>query len=150
MRQESAEYEAFLEKSTRVQLDINDIQFNISRTMEYTRLKYGFSIRDFSKMLGMSNNSYQKILDRGSLKLRFFLTFCLVFGYDITDLVAIASNRASIHPRAREFAGLFDGLSADTMDAVKQTISLSDESQTTKSNLSASIDSLIEMRKNRT
>lgn len=95
----------------------------ILEQMEFTRIQNQLTIREFSETLGMGHNSYAKIKERQTLSLKYFLNFCITFGYDISDLLINNSWRSEEKIPIKEFAVQFHKLDPKTMQEVYKTIS---------------------------
>ncbi len=117
--------------------------------MNYTRVQTGLSSRKFSLLLGLEPTTFYKSLDRGGIQLKAFLSFCLLFGFDLGDIVNDSRWRTKDSP-LREFASHFETLSPEAMQDVSDAIQSSGNvDEKTKERMSLLIDAVKNLKLNR-
>lgn len=120
-------------------------------TLDDIITEFGIQVDDFRKEIGMTAKTMSALMDVNQTSyfrysngerifpLRSFLTFCLTFGYDITELSQLAYFRKTDAP-LKDLAIMFGTLSDETLKSVNLAIQLSNEKASTKKRISRLID----------
>lgn len=127
------EYADLLEESRLIQSSNYEVERAIIQQIEFVRRQHGLNHSQFSALLGIPKNSYSKITSDQSRNIPFLclLTFCRLFGYDLTQLYN-ESFLETADSVVRELAILLTTLSDDTIDTINSVIAQSQEPENRK------------------
>lgn len=137
----SPEVEQIFDRAKMISQQTPGIVNKIVEQMEYTRSSYGLSIREFSFIIGMRDANYNKARERGSIRLQFFLNFCLVFGFDISMLLDNARYSAKGSP-TMDFAVSVGHLNEETLNQFLSILKESDDDEDNKKRAVIALNSI--------
>ena len=135
-------FQELLNDAKKIHDSNDDIQSKIAAQMEWTRQDMKLTASEFAQLLGTSLSTCHKQL-KGERPILFatFLTFCRIFGFDISDIVgrAYLDSEDSV---LRETAVLLSGLSDKTIDGIIAAIDASEESAAKKTRASTLLNEM--------
>lgn len=132
-----------LRRSKSVSIILDDIENKIVSTIETVRVSYGYSLKQFSELMGMSYDQYYRKLNRSTKKyvtgkkaLPFsasdLIRFCYIFGYDLETVVSndsapLFSSEQALLEFAMQIASLNDAALQEISDTISNSANLGKE-----------------------
>lgn len=133
-KEDSHSEKLILEKKAKiVRSNCADLIDLILQQMEVTRNQHGYTKGEFGRMLGFPDTYYSKLTTkvRDSFYVTNFITYCRLFGLDISRLVR-RSYLDTADSVLQETAVFLARLEPDTLDSINEAISQSKESASNK------------------
>lgn len=126
----------------------NEYSEAIIDEMNRVRKIYDISSPEFSHLLGInSKQGWYNIRASKNVNLQTVLTFCYLFGYDLTALVLISSLSQKQNIYFREAILSLSRCSRETLESVIETIRNSSENEASKSAVEAALQHIIDSQR---
>ncbi len=138
----------FLQRAQRCDDLFKDIDCNITTIIEATRVKYGFTRDEYSKLLGVSPSTYTSSVNKWKrIKSPIaILRFCYIFGYDLETLVASPIITITNDFAVTELGVRVSGLSDKSLTKMVEYIDSLDESKEVRKGFSIAIEAYKQSR----
>ena len=140
-------------------IDTMDLSYGYVQLMEATRVKYGLSIYDWCRVIGITPSVYSGLLAvkpgyarNGTKNLTIIASifrFCYIFGYDLTGVAKeFATQREELSFSFDEISLWLSKFSDETLLSIADTIHSSNEPKLSRSRSITAIKNYIEARNN--